>query len=268
MIDDVLDVYGQEHGPHVKARTTLAHNIANLQKWWSGKRVGEISARLCRAYASERPPAAARRDLETLRAAVRYWHKEYGPLSSVPAITLPDKPQPRERWLTRHEAARLLWAARRTPHLARFILIGLYTGTRSGAILALKWDWIDLERGIMRRRGPGDVETTKRRPPTRLGNRILSHLRRWHHMGRTEYVVSYNGRPVTKLRRSWDTARLRAGLDKGVSPHTLRHTRCTWALQAGVNPFEVAGHVGMSLTTLVRTYGHHAPEWQKNAANF
>lgn len=272
LIDDVLNAYGAEHGPHTRRPGNIAHNIGNLLAMWSGKRVGEITARACRDYAARRPAAAARRDLETLRAAVNYWHREYGPLPSVPAITLPDKPEPRDRWLTRSEAARLLWAARRTPHLARFILIGLYTGTRSGAILALKWEWIDLERGTMRRRAAGESESHKRRPPVRLGSRILSHMRRWFRRDsdrmvvRSAPVISWEGRSVAKLRRSWTTARKRAGLGGDVTPHTLRHTRATWLMQAKVNPWQAAGALGMSIRTLERTYGHHHPDWQKEAS--
>jgi hypothetical protein len=37
-------------------------------------------------------------------------------------------------------------------------------------------------------------------------------------------------------------------------------------MQAGIAPWQAAGFLGMSVTTLVRTYGHHAPDWQKEAA--
>jgi integrase len=268
-IDDVLAAYGREHGPHTSRPRELAGQIARLLGYWSGKRVADVTARSCRSYAVDRTPAAARRDLEVLRAALRYWHREYGPLSSVPSVVLPAKSEPRERWLTRSEAARLLWAARRVEHLKRFILIGLYTGSRSGAILALRWDWVDLEHGIMRRRGAGETETNKRRPPVRLGARILHHLRRWRRNdGRGhDHVVSYEGRRVTKLRRSWAGAVRRAGLDTGVTPHTLRHTRATWLMRNGADMWKAAGALGMSVKTLERTYGHHHPDFQAEVAD-
>jgi integrase len=269
LIDDVLAAYGSEHAPHTRRPENAAHTIANLLKWWSGLRVADVTARRCREFSATRRLAAARRDLETLRAAIGYWHREYGPLPSVPAVVLPDKSPPRERWLTRSEAARLLWAARRRRYLVRFILIGLYTGTRSGAILELKWEWIDLERGIMRRREAGESEVeTKRRPVHRLNRRLLSHLRRWRRLdgGQVGQVVHNKGQPVTKLRNAWVAARERAGLDPGVSPHVLRHTRVTWLLQAGVSIWETAGSVGMSAETVDRTYGHHSPSFQKRAS--
>jgi integrase len=267
-IDDVLAAYGREHGPHTSRPRELAGQIARLLGYWSGKRVADVTARSCRSYAVDRTPAAARRDLEVLRAALRYWHREYGPLSSVPSVVLPAKSEPRERWLTRSEAARLLWAARRVEHLKRFILIGLYTGSRSGAILALRWDWVDLERGTMRRRAPGESETNKRRPPVRLGARLLSHLRRWRRgdMRPMGHVVSYEGKQVRKLRRSWGAARERAGLDLSVTPHTLRHTRATWLMQNGVPIWQAAGSLGMTVEMLERVYGKHHPDWQREAA--
>jgi integrase len=242
-----------------------------LERFWGDKMLTDVTARNCQAYIAQRPQAAARRDLETLRAAIGHWHKHYGPLPAIPAIVMPERSAPRDRWLTRQEAARLLWAARRTPHLVRFILIGLYTGTRSGAILALQWEWIDLERGTMRRKDVGERDTNKRRPIVRLGTRLLSHLRRWRDQDfrqrRSSSVVHYDGRPVRKLRRSWAGAVRRAALGNDVTPHTLRHTRATWMMQKGVPIWQAAGALGMTVQMLERTYGHHHPDWQREAAN-
>ena len=165
LVADILLVYANEHLPHTRSAKNAAYNVGNLSKWWGHKRLSDLTARNCRAYAAEKTPAAARRDLEVLRAAIGYWHREYGPLPSIPAVTLPPKSAPRERWLTRNEAARLLWAARRTPHLARFILLGIYTGSRSGALLAAQWSWVDLIGGTMHRRAPGTAENAQKRSP-------------------------------------------------------------------------------------------------------
>jgi integrase len=268
LIADVLLVYAREHLPHTRAAKNAAYNVGNLSAWWGDRKLSSVTARSCRAYAATRSASAARRDLETLRAAIGYWHREYGPLAAVPAVVLPPKSESRERWLTRSEAARLLWAARHTPHLARFILLGLYSGSRSGVLLALEWRWIDLASGVMLRREPGETESKKRRPPVRLGSRILAHLRRWRRLDNPfcPYVCHYDGQRVRKLRRSWDTAVKRAGLGPDVTPHTLRHTRATWLMQAGVDAWEASGHLGMSLEMLIRGYAKHHPDFQKKAA--
>ncbi len=79
-------------------------------------------------------------------------------------------------------------------------------------------------------------------------------------------VVAYDGRSMKEIRHSFARAVERAGL-KDVTPHTLRHTRATWLMQAGVDPWPAAGHLGMTLKTLEKTYGHHHPDYQKDAAD-
>jgi len=268
LIADVLLAYLNEHVPHTREPRNLEYGIGTLSRWWGDKTVADVTARNCRAYAVTRTPAAARRNLEILRAAIKHWHREHGPLTTVPAVVMPPKSAPRDRWLTRSEAARLLWAARRTQHLRRFILLALYTGSRSGVILRLQWPQIDLSAGVMARIRPGmTTSATKRAPPVRLGNRILTHLRRWKRLdgAASPYLCHYDGAAVIKLRRSWKAAADRAGL-AGVTPHTLRHTRATWLMQAGVDAWEAAGSLGMTVEMIQRVYGHHHPEYQKNAS--
>jgi integrase len=269
LIADILNAYASEHLPHTIIAKRASYSIADLADWWGDKRLSDVTAKTCRAYAQAKTRGWARRSLENLRAAIRHWHREHGPLASVPAIVLPPRGEPRDRWLTRSEAARLLWAARHTPHLARFILLGLYTGSRSNVLLGLQWDWIDLARGVMLRRAPGARESKqKRTPPVRLGSRILAHLRRWRRLDerRCVHVCHYNGQRIGHLFHSWPTATARAGLGKDVTPHTLRHTRATWLMQAGIDPWEAAGHLGMSPAILQSVYAKHHPDFQKRAA--
>src|SRR6516162_4158176 len=90
-----------------------------------------------------------------LRSAIRYFHREHGPLASVPTVVLPEKPPKREGYhLSRKELAQRLLAAWRRPetrHVARLILLGAYSGSRLQAMLNMRWvpsvtsAWIDLD---------------------------------------------------------------------------------------------------------------------------
>jgi len=177
-------------------------------------------------------------------------------------------------------------------HLARFILIALGTGSRKGVVFSAHWmpntigGWIDVDRGVMHRRPAEEEETKKRRPPVRLGRRLHSHLRRWKRLddiaradaiAKAEMrgkepeilylrVVTWRGRGVLAVRTAWDAAVELAGLDDKVTPHVLRHTKVTWAMQSRIDPWELSGAVGMSTQTIEDTYGHHHPDWQKNVA--
>lgn len=287
-VSDVVNVYLREHGPNVIARDFLAATAEPVIIWWSDKTLADIRGQTCRQYVEWRTAqrikrrrnevtasiATARHDLKTLRAAILYYHREYGPLDAVPAITLPKRAASKERWLTWQEAHRLLRAANEE-HLRRFIVLGLHTGTRSAAILSLRWvpsthsGWVDVERGVLHRKGGAEAETKKARPTVAIEPRLLRQLRAWHAAdmanGQTR-VIHYNQHRVAKLRRSWDSARTRAGLGPDVTPHTLRHTATTWLLRSGRDPWQVAGYVGMTLDTLEQVYGHHSPRLIRKAA--
>jgi integrase len=268
LIADVLLVYAKEHLPTTLASANSAFNINNLIHFWGAKKLVDVTPQNCRAYTATKNPGGARRDLETLRAAINYWHRFYGPLSVVPFVILPPKSEPKERWLTRTEAKRLRHAAMGAPHLYRFIVIALATGSRLESILSLEWSWIDLDRGIMLRKSQGARQSKKRKPPVRLGRAMIRLLRLWKRQdrGMTKTVCHFNGKAVLKVRRSWAAAVKKAGLGKDVTPHTLRHTRATWLLQSGIDLWEAAGHLGMSVETLQRVYGKHHPDYQKKAA--
>lgn len=269
---EVLRVYVMEHAPTTAKPKLIAEHVEGLTDFWGEKKVSAIKGASCRTFAATKTPAMARRELETLRAAVNYFHKEYG-LDPVPAFTMPAKHRARERWLSRKEAAMLLWQARRMPHLRRFILIGLYTGTRSGAILGLSWlpsiktGWIDLDAGVLHRSGSGQRETKKRQPPVAIPDRLIAHLRRWKRLdGGIRHVINWNGSSVLSVKKAFRSARINAKLDQQVIPHTLRHSCATWLMQAGVEPWQAAGFLGMTVEMLERTYGHHSPAFQKAAA--
>jgi integrase len=202
--------------------------------------------------------------------------EQFSGLDAVPLVTLPPRSDPRQRWLTGDEAAQLLWASRQVPHLSRFIRVGLYTGTRSRALLGLSWlpsthtGWVDLDAEIIYRRGNDQRKTNKQQTPHPIPSRLLPHLRRWRETDRKfgiKHVIHYQGEPVIKLRRSWTTARSAAGLGDDVTPHTLRHTAATWLMQRGVDAWEAAKYLGMTVETLERVYGHHHPDYLKQAKN-
>lgn len=275
---------------------TFKGRMIRLNEWWGPKKLAEVNGQTCREYVASRgSPGGARRDLEDLRAAITYHAKE-GLHRGEVRVSLPEKGPPRDRWLTRSEAARLIWAAwryremqtrhrgpdkgkklptkkRTLQHVARFILLALYTGTRAGAVASASpyrkegHAWVDLEAGVFYRLAEGKRATRKRQPPVRLPDHLLAHLRRWQRTAiSTSHFVEHNGKPVVEVSNGFAKAVELAGLEGKVTPHTLRHTAATWQMQNGVPIWEAAGFLGMSEEVLRSTYGHHHPDYQKAAA--
>jgi integrase len=277
----VLAIYRREVEPNLARPDLIAYSVKHLVEFWGDDFVSVIKKRRCEDYVRWRcaqgvSETTARHDLKNLRAAINHYHATYG-LKTVPVVTLPAKEEARIRWLTRQEAAALLRAVK-APHLRRFILIGLYTGMRSQAMLGLSWmpstssAWVDLENEVLYRRGETARRTKKNQnqKPSTIPYRLLPHLRRWYRIDAelgVRYVCHYQGSKVRKLRRSWDTARTAAGLGKDVVPHALRHTAATWLMQSGCDMWEAAGFLGMTVQVLEDVYGHHHPEHQKGVKN-
>jgi integrase len=268
IVADILSAYATEVAAHRKTGNNMSYNIGSLLKWWGTKPASEITARNCRAYAATKTSSAAAQDLKILRAACNHWSREYKALNPPPVIVKPAENKPRERWLTRSELARLLFAARRVQHLRRFILLAYYTGSRPGVILGLQWKQVDILKGVMARI-PTEIaaDAKKRAPPVRLGKRILTHLRRWRRLdnGTVIYLCHFEGKATYDPHTTWNKAVEKAGL-ANVTRHTLRHTRATHLMQSGrVSVWEAAGFLGMTTRTLERVYGHHSPDHQGEA---
>jgi integrase len=261
-VSAVIALYAEEVAPKAARPKEVGARLAKVGEFFGDMTLAEITGRKCREYAARRGNKVCRRELEDLRSAIRYHWRE-GFCTVETKIVLPQKSPPRQRWLTRSEAARLLWAAwrREGRHVARFILVGLYTGSRAGVIASASFRpmagraYVDTAAGVLHRRPGGERDTKKRRPPAPLSDRLLCHLERWKR-NEAAYVVSWRGRPVASARKAFQRSAVAAGLGPDVTPHTLRHTAATWGMQAGADPWKLAGLLGMTVQTLIDNYGH------------
>ena len=309
-------------------------HIGHLLRHWKGMTLAQVRGQACRKYVRDRcaetytapgsskvkhvSPSTARRELQTLSAAIGVWHKEFT-LTSRPVGTLPPAAEAHPDWLTDTEHQRLLKAAEgfawfssdvttREPywipvtgrsdeegeHLPRFVEIGFFSGTRSGAILGLGWSraldhgWVDIPAVTLHRSGPMEPKTRKREPPCRIHDRLLPMLREWRAADLArgiDIVVHDNGRRILRVSKGFALAAARAGLDRrdidgtlrignpdpkddiGLpTPHVLRHTRATLMLRAGIPPHEVGEYLGMTVKMVLEVYGHHHVEYQQRAA--
>lgn len=266
LVADVLNLYIQDIVPHRSLPHRAATRLLRLLDFFGAKSLADINGRLCRDYAKHvGADTTARRDLEDLRAAINH-HRKEGLHDRIVSVVLPPARPARERWLTRDEAARLLWRLWRrgwSRHVVHFVLIALYTGRRSSVVSDASFrreqgrTWLDTKGGYLW--PPERVRQTKKRnPPIPLPARLLAHLRRWERQG-DRYAVQLGGKSVARCNRTVTAAADEAGLGL-VTPHTLRHTAATWQMMAGTDMFEASKYLGMTIKTLESTYAHHRPD--------
>ena len=235
-----------------------------VEAMFGNLRPDQITRELCRSYTQKRRAAGISdgtiiKDLGVLKAAVNFAGKGSGAAWDMPAA-----PPPRERYLTKDERDRLLEACD-LPHLKLFVELALGTAGRAGALLDLTWDRVDFERGQIRlSRGEG---RRKGRATVKMSSRLMTALLEAQKAATTEYVIEWAGKKVGSVKRSFETACEKAGLED-VTPHVLRHTAAVWMAEAGISMSKIAQFLGHTKTSITEhVYARFSPDHMKDAAD-
>lgn len=296
LVADVIAIYLTDVAPGQARPEKAAERGLRLLEFFGGMTLDEITGERCRAYVEWRrgkgrsnkgTTGGSKRDLEDLRAAIQHHHKE-GLHRHIVRVALPERGRARQRWMSRDELARLLWACwtyreiqngkstgkRPLRHLCRFLLLGIYTGSRPGAILSASWErgeglsHVDTDRGLFHRQAEGKAETDKRQPTVKLAPGLLAHMRRWKRIDEARgHVVTFNGEPLGSVKTGLNHAVALSGIEHGVTAYTLRHTAATWLVGKGVPTKKIADFLGTSEAMITRHYGHLVPGYQDEAAD-
>ncbi len=223
-------------------------------------------------------PATYYRRFTVLRRFFRWFSRRANVTDPFLDLDGPRKPHQEADWLTPEEFARLLRAAaaplRRRPGLAerdRLVLVALVaTGLRRSELIALDWGDLDLDSerpSLLVRCGKGGKP---RRQP--LAKPLADELRRRQKAGKPgpsdPVFCGLEGKRLqTKvLAAIIRRASLRAGIEKRVTAHTLRHTAATWLRQRTGDARLVAAYLGhVDLSTVAR-YSHVAGDELHEAA--
>ncbi|MGB1108907.1 MAG: site-specific integrase [Gammaproteobacteria bacterium] len=184
------------------------------------------------------------------------------------------EPAGRNRWLSQTEASKLIQAAenaRRSPHLADFIRLGLNTGMRPGELLKLSWSRVDLEMGLIYLEA-NDQKNGKLGsvPLNREARAVIETRNRWRekYCPQTDWVFcDRKGRRIASAKKGFRSAVERAGL-ADVHPHDLRRTRGSWLVQKEVDIRTVSELLRNSdVRITAEVYAHLSPANLKSAVD-
>src|SRR6266542_2100425 len=202
-------------------------------------------------------PATYHRRFLVLRRFMRWVSRRQGVPDPFLDLDAPPKPRQESDWLTPEEFERMLDAAgrplrRHTGIVERDQLV----------LLALEWRDLTLDDprpSLLVRRGKGGKP---RRQP--LAPQLAAELRRLRHYGQPAasdpvFCGLAGGRLQPKvLAAIIKRAAARAGLEKCVTAHTLRHTAATWLRQQTGDTRLVAEYLGHADLSTVSRYAHVA----------
>lgn len=247
----------RDHGRLALAWKAAKDTFGNL-------RPEQITPELCEAYANHRRAmgrgdGTILKEINTIRQALN-WGKV-----TTARFEAPPQPAPRNRWLTKAEARKLMDSCIQ-PHVKLFVYLALTTAGRKSAILSLTWDRVDLERkqiklgvvGERNRKGTAIVPIEDDDLPMFLAAKEAS---------QTPYVIEYAGERVLNIRKGFELAVGRAKLED-VTPHDLRHTAAVWMAEAGVPFEEIAQYLGHSDARITfKVYARFSPTHLRKARN-
>lgn len=169
------------------------------------------------------------------------------------------------------------------PHLIG-VVVCLYTGLRIGELLALTWNDIDFDKGILSvtkscHDGKNElgvygriIDTPKTYSSVRaipLPKQLIGILRKYKKQSDCEFVVSKNGKGILMRCYQRNFAQLLKKLNiKHQGFHSLRHTFATRALECGMDVktlSEVLGHKNPTIT--LNRYVHSMLDYKKAMMN-
>ncbi|CAB5112192.1 hypothetical protein D3OALGA1CA_5704 [Olavius algarvensis associated proteobacterium Delta 3] len=156
-------------------------------------------------------------------------HKLNGFEKTKRAVSVTKPPTPQEVQAIFSQAA---------PHLKRYIALVYYAGIRPGPVelSELEWDNMDFERGTILIQSARKGGPEARIVP--LTEDALKLFKCWYNEDKETAVpirniIHYRGKPVKSIKRSWATAKRKAGITRKVKPYALRHAFATDALHEG-----------------------------------
>jgi integrase/recombinase XerD len=278
VIEQFLDAQWMERGLSENTLAAYRNDLNGLAAWLSGHGGGLVAARRehLLAYLSERVingarPRTTARLLSSLRRFYRYLVRE-GRLSGDPTVRI-DSPRigrPLPDSLSEEEIETLLDAPAVGEALGmrdRAMLEILYAcGLRVSELVNLTMEQVDLTQGVVRLMGKGSKE---RLVP--LGEEAVDWLQRYIAQSRPELAAGESARALFITRRGkamtrqafWYRLRHYAvisGINKTLSPHTLRHAFATHLLNHGADLRVVQMLLGHSDLSTTQIYTHVARE--------
>ena len=209
---------------------------------------------------TQRNPATVVRYLAALSVCFTHAVKEWGWIDDSPMrkVTKPKESRGRVRFLSDDERARLLKGCKESSnaYLYPAVVLALSTGMRSGEIMGLTWDVVDLNRG---RAILHETKNGERRAVAITGHALevvkeMSKVRRID----SNLLFPSKENPPQKpidLRAPWLAALKKADI-QDFKFHDLRHSAASYLAMNGASLAEIAEVLGHKTLQMVKRYAH------------
>jgi integrase/recombinase XerD len=276
LIDQFLDAVWVEQGLSENTLSAYGSDLRIFAKWLAGKSMlevdgAELSSFLASRYKDGIGNRSTARILSSLRRFYGYYIRENSiKIDPTALIESPHIGQPLPASLSEQDVELLLDAPEVTNALGfrdRTMLEMLYaTGLRVSELVNLKFEQISFRQGVVRIIGKGSKE---RLVP--VGEEAMSWLEQYMGQARKtilgerqcDYLFVTNRADSMTRQAFWHIIKRyakKAGINKELSPHTLRHAFATHLLNHGADLRVVQLLLGHSDLSTTQIYTHIARE--------
>ena len=267
-IADIVQAYYLQHGQHLTSRKWLKYAIDHWVRFygesesvWSATRPARMERFIDDLRRRGLKPSSTNNVLTAGKAALgRSWRRgELTRQVHVPSVKV-TKVQPKGRPLSVEECA--AWLDASAPHFHTLLFICLATGSRPEAVKQLRWAQVDFDDGLLHLNPEEREQTSKRRPVVKMPPSLIAYLRQLPR--ESNFVVSYQGKPVNRYYTALGESRRRAGLDNRVNLYSPRHSVARWMRKERVPFEEVSGQLGHRVRgfAITEIYAAYSPDYQ------
>ena len=254
-----------QHNADPPGNVVIPDSPASLDEKQAKVEPLQIREFLAYLYAQNYTKSTTARKLATLRSFYKFLIRK-GTVATSPLaqIRTPKQEKRLPKCLDLEQVQKLLEAPGDSDVLSardKAMLEVLYSsGIRVSELVELKMSDIDLNEGVLRVLGKGRKERL-----TPIGSQAIKAMQKYFEYrnadprfkmeGDTRVFLNKHGEPLStrSVRRKLDKYLVSAGLDPGISPHTLRHSFATHLLNNGADlrsVQELLGHQSLSTTQI------------------
>jgi integrase len=238
--------------------------IKNLSVDFSGKKLSEITPKMIERYKERRKEEAAagtvNREIACLKCmfnkAIEWKEAVANPVKKVKLFKENNQ---RIRYLELEEIKTLLENC--SDNFRPLVITALNTGMRKGEMLSLKWENVDMDRGIIYL-----LDTKNGEQREVLMNEVVKNtFAQLSRDRKTPYVFTKeNGTPYTDIQKFFRTALKKSGI-MCFRFHDLRHTFASHLVMLGVDIKTVQELLGHKTIEMTLRYAHLSPAHKRSA---
>ncbi len=267
IIPDWLDFYQNNQAP--ETYRDAVKSLKHLRPFFGNQFINRLTPALIEQYKRLRLDQGVVK--RTVNKELSYfssmlnWAVDNGHAHQIPfkIKRFPRVTSPKPRPLTLNQVEKVVEHIE--PQYRTLLLLMVDGGLRRSEALKLPRDAIEMEMGVIFVLGKGNKERLVPITTERLRLALEEALK---NKNKTEYLVinPKKEKPYYSIRKALTRAAEKAGLEKRVYHHLLRHSFGTNALVSGMDLRAVQGIMGHSTPTVTQTYTHLAADYLKSQA--